>query len=222
MRTRIALTAALLLAASLGRADTEVRRSGDKVEVHAAAAPLTEVLDRLARQTGMKVVYDGPQPRARVRLDLPPVTPLQAVLSILEGQGLNYALRMDASGTRIETLLLVAGGASGAPVPAGPAPRSDIPPRLFEREREQPEPAEPDEAPAEAPLRGNEPDETPKGARALMPFQAPTGPAAPLMLPTPPVPGTVPGTMPGLPGGMPIPGLQPGVVPSPAPATPQD
>ena len=104
MRSRIALTAALLLAASLGRADTDVRRSGDKVEVHATAAPITEVLDRLARQTGMKVVYDGPQPRARVRLDLPPVTPVQAVLSILEGQGLNYALRMDPSGTRIVRL----------------------------------------------------------------------------------------------------------------------
>src|SRR5207245_1178213 len=224
MRSRIALTAALLLAASLGRADTDVRRSGDKVEVHATAAPLTEVLDRLARQTGMKVVYDGPQPRARVRLDLPPVTPVQAVLSILEGQGLNYALRMDPSGTRIETLLLVAGGASGAPAPAGPAPRPEIPPRMFEREREQPEPAEPDEVPAEAPLRGNEPDETPKGPRELMPppFPAPTGPAAPLMLPTPPAPGTAPGMMPGAPSGMPIPGLPQVVVPSPAPATPQD
>src|SRR6266852_4157115 len=110
MRTRAALTAAALLAAAVSGAETDVRRTGDKVEVHATTAPLTEVLDRVARQTGMKVVYDGPQPRARVSLSLPPVTPAQAVLSILEGQGLNFALRMDPSGTRIETLLLVASG----------------------------------------------------------------------------------------------------------------
>jgi hypothetical protein len=222
MRTRAALTAAVLLAASLGSADTDVRRNGDKVEVHASSAPLTEVLDRLARQTGMKVAYDGPQPRARVRVDLAGVTPLQAVMSILEGQGLNYALRMDPSGTRIETLLLVAGGASGAPAAVGPAPRPEIPPRMFEREREQPEPQEPEEVPAEAPARGNDENEGPKSPRDLMPpnIPAPTGPAAPLMLPTPPAPGAMPGMMtPGAPNGMP--GFPPGVIPSPAPSTPQ-
>jgi hypothetical protein len=188
--------------------------------VHATAAPLTEVLDRVARQTGMKVVYDGPQPRARVRLDLPPLTPVQAVLAILEGQGLNYALRMDATGTRIDTLLLVAGGGSAPPAPVGPAPRPEMPQRMFERERaEQPEPPEPDETPAEAPGRGEE-NEPPKIPRDLMPnIPAPTGPAVPLMLPSPPPQGAVPGMVPGQ---FPVPGLPPAVLPSPAPPTPQD
>jgi hypothetical protein len=224
MRTRVAFTAAALLAASVGGADTDVRRSGDKVEVHATAAPLTEVLDRVARQTGMKVAYDGPQPRARVSLNLPPLTPTQAVLSILEGQGLNFALRMDPTGTRIETLLLVAGSGTAA-VAAAPPQRAEMGPRMFER----PEEPEPDEVPTEAPPQGgNEADDAPKGQRAVMApmLPQPTGPAVPLALPTPPVPGmpgAVPGILPGaMPGAMPIQGLPPGLVPSPAPATPQD
>lgn len=217
MRTRIALTAAAVLAAGLVQADTDVRRNGDKVDVHAATAPISEVLDRLAKQTGMKVIYDGPQPRARVRLDLTAVTPMQAVLSLLEGQGLNYALRMDASGTRIDTLLLVAsGGGASAPVSAAP-PRPDVQ-RLFERE--QPEPPEPEEAPSEVPGQGNADD-----IRSTIPGMpiAPNGPAMPLTLPTPPPVGSDAGRTPGVPSGLILPpALAPGVVPSPAPGTPQD
>jgi hypothetical protein len=227
MRTRVAFTAAALLAASVGGADTDVRGSGDKVEVHATAAPLTEVLDRVARQTGMKVAYDGPQPRARVSLNLPPVTPTQAVLSILEGQGLNFALRMDPTGTRIETLLLVAGSGTAAAAAAPPLPaRPEMGPRMFEREAEPPEP---DEVPSEAPVRGGNEADDARGLRDVMPPMLPpsTGPAVPLMLPTPAAPGAVPGMMPGMrpggmPGAMPVPGLPPGLAPSPAPATPQD
>jgi hypothetical protein len=227
MRTRVAFTVAALLAASVGGAETDVRRSGDKVEVHATAAPLTEVLDRVARQTGMKVAYDGPPPRGRVSLNLPPATPTQAVLSILEGQGLNFALRMDPSGTRIETLLLVAGnGPAAAAAAPTPPTRPEMGPRMFEREAEPPEP---DEVPTEVPIRGgNEADDAPRGLRDVMPPMLPpsTGPAMPLGLPTPHpgmMPGAVVGPIPGMPGGVPVPGLPPGMVPpSPAPANPQD
>jgi len=58
----------LLLAASAFAGEVDVRgTTAGRVSVHVNAAPLSEVLDRLARQTGMKVVYDGPPPRAVVR-----------------------------------------------------------------------------------------------------------------------------------------------------------
>src|SRR5260221_110932 len=104
----------------------ELRRVGDALDVRATAAPVSEVLDRIARETGMKVTYDGAPPRARVSVTLSGVTPAQAVLRVLEGQGLNYALRMDPRAVRVETLLMVAGSGAGVgTVP--PAPTRPIP-----------------------------------------------------------------------------------------------
>ena len=186
---KAALVTGALLAASLGRAETDVRRAGDKVDLHATAAPLSEVLDRLSRQTGMKVLYDGPPPRGRVNIDLPGLTPAQAVFALLEGQGLNYAVRMDPSGTKVETLLLVAASGAAAPgtspvlTPARPEPRRP------EREPEPPEVEE--ETPAEAPTRerGERPDER-VGPVMLPP--PPPGTVLPLVLPTPPPPPAPP------------------------------
>ena len=171
-----ALTTAAVLTAAFGAAQTEVRKAGDKLDVRATAAAVSEVLDRIARETGMKVSYDGAPPRARVSMSLTGVTPTQAVLSVLEGQGLNYALRMDRTGAKVETLLLVAGGGTAAA--PQPAPRA---PRPVERE---PEPAEAEE---EAP-----PEVAPavEERRPGFPFPGlpnpPSGPAMPLTLPTPP------------------------------------
>jgi hypothetical protein len=172
------LTSAAVLVAAFGAAQTEIHRAGDKVDVRATASPISEVLDRLGRETGMKVSYDGPPPRARVSVSLAGVTATQAVLSLLEGQGLNYALRMDPTGTRVETLLLVSSGTSAASTPAA-APRPMPGPRPIEREPEQ-EPEE--ETPAETPP-------APEERRPGQPFPGfpgpPSGPAVPLTIPTP-------------------------------------
>ena len=186
MRKVAVLTLAIVLAARFGAAQTEVRRVGDTLDVRATAAPVSEVLDRIARETGMKVTYDGAPPRARVSVTLTGVTPAQAVLRVLEGQGLNYALRMDPRAVRVETLLMVAGSGAGtgtvapAPMPSRPIPGT----RQIDRE---PDVAEPDEeTPAETP--GPSPEEQ---QRKPFPFPGgPSGPAMPLMLPTPPPPTT--------------------------------
>jgi len=183
-----------LLAARPAAPDTEVRKAGEKLDVRANGAPVSEVLDRIARETGMKVTYDGAPPRARITVTLTGVTPAQAVLAVLEGQGLNYALRMDPRAVRIETLLLVAGSGAGASVPAA---RPQPGPRPIDREPDVAEPEE--EAPSEAPAPAPE-------ERRPFPFPGgppPTGPAMPLALPTPPP------VAPGAPGA------------SPAPSTPQ-
>jgi hypothetical protein len=195
MRKVAGLVLAVVLGARSGAAETEVRKApGDKLDVRATAAPISEVLDRIARETGMKVTYDGAPPRARVSVTLTGVTPAQAVLAVLDGQGLNYALRMDPRAVRIETLLMVAGSGSGASVPAA---RPQPGPRPIDRE---PDVAEPDEeAPSEAPVPAPE-------ERRPFPFPGgppPSGPAMPLALPTPPP------VAPGAPGA------------SPAPSTPQ-
>jgi len=121
MTIRAALAALTALAISTpGMAAVDVRVSGQSVDVQASNAPLSEILDRLSRQIQMKVVYDGAPPRQAVTLDLRGRTPVEAVVAALEGQGVNYALSMDPTGTRVETLL-VSGTAPSAARVAGAA-----------------------------------------------------------------------------------------------------
>ena len=104
----------LLLLATPGRSEVLVRVSGAQVDVTATAAPLADVLDRLARQTGMKIVYEGPAPRQLVTLALHARSPAETVLAVLEGQGLNFALVANPTGGGVATLIL-AGAPSASP-----------------------------------------------------------------------------------------------------------
>ena len=132
---RMALSAALVvLACSPLAADVEVQMAGDRVSLRAVSAPVAEVLERLARTTGMRVVYDGPVPRQSLTTTLEAREPAEAVLSLLEGLGLNYALVMDPSGMRVDQLLIL-GASAAAPPPAArnspvgvpPAARRNVP-----------------------------------------------------------------------------------------------
>ena len=133
----------LLALASPSSAGIVVREAQGRIDVAAAAAPLADVLDRLARQTGMKVVYEGPAPRQLVTLSLVGRSPAEAVSAILEGQGLNYALILDATATRVEKLL-VTGAASSGPRPRAPRARRPRP-RRATRRHPSPSPNPPDE-----------------------------------------------------------------------------
>jgi hypothetical protein len=114
------------------------------VELTARAAPLAEVLDRLGRQIGMKVVYEGATPRQLVTLSLQGRTPAETVLGLLEGQGLNFALVSDPTGTRVETLL-VAGSAPQTPgASSASAPGRSMPSPAFRRPLSPPPGSGPD------------------------------------------------------------------------------
>lgn len=127
-----------------------------QVELTARAAPLNEVLDRLGRQIGMKVVYEGASPRQLVSLSLQGRSPAETVLGVLEGQGLNFALVSDPSGTKVVTLL-VAGTApaSGSAAP-GPATASSpsTPSTPFRRPPSPPPGSSPDTIEEEEPEEG--------------------------------------------------------------------
>ncbi len=57
---RIAVSAGLVaLLPLIARAEVEVTQANGHVDLKATAAPVSEVLDRLGKQTGMKVTYDG-------------------------------------------------------------------------------------------------------------------------------------------------------------------
>ena len=222
MRRALFLTL-LLLAAGTASAEVVLRVADGKVDVQATAAPLSDVLDRLARQTGMKVVYEGPVPRPLVSLSLERRTPVEALLGILEGLGLNYALQLDATGTRVQTLVMTgaASPSSSFRAPSAPAPV----------QRPVPPPVSAPDAVDDASEEPEEDDSPPQPAPQLVPPPGPI-PGVGTAAPAGPAPG-LPGGMPGLfgtgapttpftpnpysPFGTASPFPVPGLVPSPAP-----
>jgi hypothetical protein len=203
MRLFLPLLFALTPAAQAGVA---VREAHGRVDVAATAAPLSEVLDRLARQTGMKIVYEGPAPRQLVTLSIAGRSPAEAVTSILEGQGLNYALVLDATATRVEQLLVTSSSGGRSLSRSSPAPP---PPRLhpmrpppedlvdddaeLEDDEDAPEPATggnpaTDKGQPQPPPPGPvPPGPVPPGAPGAP--VGPTPPAAPPLVPLIPTPG---------------------------------
>jgi hypothetical protein len=187
-----ALVVLLLAAAPFAPADVTVRLSGDgRVDVRATTAPLPEVLDQLSRQTGMKVIYDGPVPRPLLTLTLERRTPVEALLGILEGLGLNYAVVMDPTATRVETLLMT--GTPLGSVPSPMVPLRTTTPNLPRPRATEPSEQDPvDEAPEEeSPPSPAIPGQPPQG-------QPPQGP--PLPGTGSPVPPAFSQPPPGLPG----------------------
>ena len=136
-----AIFAALGLAAAPLCAGVQTRADDGRVRIEARAAPLSDVLDDLARQTGMKVVYEGAPPRELITATLDRGTLVEALLAVLEGLGLTYVIQLDATGTRAVTLVMVAPGSRG---PATGRMTSSAPPA----------------APADEPADEPEPDST--------------------------------------------------------------
>src|SRR5215468_3226996 len=149
----------VLAAVPLSAAEISVKAANGRLDVVATTAPLNDILDRVSRQTGMKIVYEGAPPRQLVTVSLLGRTPAEAVNALLEGQGLNYALIADATGLSVQTLLMTGstsrtsgGGASGgtggmtpprATMVAPPLSGSDAadePEEEAEAENAQPEP----------------------------------------------------------------------------------
>jgi hypothetical protein len=186
-----ALVVLLLAAAPIASPDVTVRLSGDgRVDVRATTAPLPEVLDHLSRQTGMKVIYDGPVPRPLLTLTLERRTPVEALLGILEGLGLNYAVVMDPTATRVETLLMTGIPAASAPSAATPL-RPATPTLLRPRPAEPIEPDPVDEPPEEEAAPPTIPGQSPTGQPPQAPPLPGTGSPVPPSFSQPPIlPGT--------------------------------
>ena len=127
MRLRVALALSLLAARS--QPDIDVALRDGRVVVRTVGAPLAEILSRFAQATGAEVAYETARPRQLVSVDIEAASPAEAIAQLLEGQGLDYALRLDPTGRNVE-MLVITGSASPAAAPAGTtrAPRASAPP----------------------------------------------------------------------------------------------
>lgn len=169
--TTVAVLLAAAAAATAPRgSQLRIETSSDGIAIKAVAVPLADVLDRIARETGMKVLYDGAPPRKPVTLSLTRRNSVDMVNAVLQEAGVNYAVVLDPSRTRIARLLVT----TAAPPPkrrlaAAPAPDAE-------------EPLDEPAAPAEG-----------EGSEAT-PASTPTPRPEPTLLPTPVPPPTSPFT----------------------------
>jgi hypothetical protein len=111
-----------------GRVDVEA--ANGRLTVHAKEAPLADVLDRIAGQTGTKILYQGPRPSPLVTVAMENLSELEALSRLLEGLGLNHVFQMDASGTKVEMLIVDEAFGSG---PSTARSRGQTPTRVFRR-----------------------------------------------------------------------------------------
>ena len=214
---------ALPLVGGATRSETRVLVDHGRVSIHSESAPLAEVLSRFARATGAEVVYETARPRQPVSVVIEADSAAEAIAQLLEGQGLNYALRLDPSGRNVE--MLVVTGSAGPPAasagatrtlrsPATPPPQEvdDVAPGGDVDQPFAPEAADgpdsllpPGTSPEDvmnptllAPGLGVAPG-APPGLEPSSP-EAPSGSAAPAPgQPMPPAPASYPGSAPAIP-----------------------
>jgi hypothetical protein len=200
------VTLVFLSALQTASADMDVEAKGGLLTVRARAVPLAELLDRLSGETGMRLTYDGRRPSQLMTLNIEHLSEAEAVGRIFEGLGINYALQTDASGRRVERLIISDAVGSGPLAPSSTTP----PPRLGNTGQAQEsaqleESAPPEEDPSsniqatsELPMSGGVERERPPA-----PIPTPLGPAF-----------SSPGMTPGFPA-FSSPGMAPGF-PNPA------
>jgi hypothetical protein len=220
---RIAVVLAFTFAlATSARAGVEITTTGNRVDVTAAGVAVSEVLDGLARRTGMKVVYEGAAPRTPVTVDLRGRTLAAAVLGVLDGLGLNYALVLDPSGTTVETLMIVAAAPRAATSAASAivrpirGSRRELPGSNPDGAEESDEPVVVEDERMQDAVAEAKPEEILKGAikESLRVAPAPAGPLNPTTaFPVSPFAPVAPRPAPFVP----VIGVTPG--PSPSPAT---
>ena len=176
-----------------------VRAHDGVVDVRAWSANLADLLDAVARETGMKVIYEGPRPATRVSIDVRGRTGVQAVSSIFEGLGVSYALAADRDGMRVAILIVSDAAASGSASPSGRAaavrPAPELRPQRYPDEppltnpeipslaAPPPDPPDIPAPPLAAPNPSPAPAEAPAPSSRAEPLQIPVKPAA---TPSPP------------------------------------
>jgi hypothetical protein len=103
-----------------------VKVTAGLVELRATEAPVSAVLDQLARETGMTVVYDGPRPRNVVTLTLHGLTSTQAVAKVVEGLDLRYAIQVEGTAPPKVVVITTKADRSPSAAPESIAPEPEV------------------------------------------------------------------------------------------------
>jgi hypothetical protein len=120
------LASALAVADDTRRPEPEIRAAGGAVTIRAQNLPLSQILDRLSTATGMDLTYEGARPTTPVTVSVEGVSEAEAILKLMEGLGVSYVFRTDATGQHVD-LLIVSGSGAGRLVAAAAQPSAPEP-----------------------------------------------------------------------------------------------
>jgi hypothetical protein len=128
-RDLLALTAAFSLLARTGQpAPISIQIRGERIDIQADNTPLVQILNGVAWEAKMKIVYDAPPPQDPVTVNIKNATLSQAITDLLHGHGLIYVAKMDASGSRVDTLVLTSGNPGELHIEGeAPPPEPEVP-----------------------------------------------------------------------------------------------
>src|SRR5689334_12587984 len=90
------LVALCLCAPPVFSSPIQIEVRGERVTVHAEKVPLVQVLNGVAWEAKMKIVYDAPPPQDVVSIDFKDYMLRDAITELLRGHGLIYIARLDA------------------------------------------------------------------------------------------------------------------------------
>jgi hypothetical protein len=130
-----------LLAGEHPGGQIDIRQDKGWLTIRAQAARLEDVLTRLSAVAGSKVVYGGAPPRGLVSAEVRRQAPADAVVALLAGQGVDFAIQLDARGHQIQTIF-IAGERDPRAAEAGraePAAAREVEPEPAEPEVDEPE-----------------------------------------------------------------------------------
>lgn len=145
---------ALLLLADYPSPRAEVRVAGGRVTIEARNVPLSQLLDRISEASGMTVTYEGERPSTPVTVNVEGLSEVAAVLQLMEGLGISYFIRTDASGSGVDVLIISGPGGGGTVTSVKPSAHVDR--SLLDSPQEEPieeyakVPIDPEEAEAAA------------------------------------------------------------------------
>jgi hypothetical protein len=181
-RDVLALTVVFsFLARAAQPAPIVIQIRGERIDIQADNTPLVQILNGVAWEAKMKIVYDAPPPQDPVTVNIKNATLSQAITDLLHGHGLIYVAKMDAAGTRVDTLVLTSGAPGDVQI------NNEPPPPEPEVPMDQPvEYIPPDMPPME--MTPAVPTAAPASTRTPQPFTIGGPGAAPSPSPTPYMP----------------------------------
>jgi hypothetical protein len=151
----------------------QVTASDGRVTIRATRVPLFEILQELARKTGMEVVYESALPRQPITATLENLPDEDAIAKLLEGVPLSWGVKLSANRQRVERLVLADPSRRGGTVP---------PPRV---PADASYPSEPMRGPVPSPTPTPTPRPTPTPTSKPTPSPTATPTSRPIATPTP-------------------------------------
>jgi hypothetical protein len=214
----LAFLSAVVLLAPPAAPRLEVSAADGRLTIRATATPLSEVLDEVARKTGMQVVFETARPRQPVTANIQSVPEEEAIARLLEGQPVSWGVKLSANRRRVERLVIAdpstRGGAGRDPKAEGAA---DVPSPVVPAEASYPSEPRPTPTPTATPRPAPTPSPTATPTVRPSVRPTPTPRPTPTARPTPtPRPTATPTARP-----TPTPTPTPRPTPTPTPRPPQ-